>query len=435
MDLFDQNVASGAPMAERLRPQTLDEVIGQDQAVGKGTFLFQAIAEDRVPSIILWGPPGTGKTTLANVIARVTRHEFVAFSAVLGGVKDIRRIVAEAAERRRMRRKRTLLFVDEIHRFNKAQQDAFLPHVENGNIVLVGATTENPSFEINSALLSRARVVRLRRLEPEDLVEILRRGLEIAEGQGTDEVLLSIANHADGDARRALNLLESALADGKGVVTEEVIGRVQHAAPVVHDRGGDAHYEVVSAFIKSMRGSDPDATLYYLARMLEGGENPRFIMRRLVIFAAEDVSNADPRALQVAVSAAQGFEQIGLPEGQLLMAQAATFLATAPKSNASYVGLKAARKAVRETGSLEVPLHLRNAATGLMADFGHGQGYQYPHEYGGWVKQQYLPDEIAKAQFYQPTGNGYEARVKQWLDQTRAERGTGDDDDTPDDAG
>ncbi len=421
MDLFGQNLTAGAPLADRLRPTTLDEVVGQPQAVGPNTFLRRAIEQDRVPSLIFWGPPGTGKTTLASVIARVTKHEFVSFSAVLGGVKEIRKIVAEAHDRRRLHRRRTLLFVDEIHRFNKAQQDAFLPHVENGTVVLVGAPTENPSFEVNSALLSRARVVRLKRLTPEDMVQILERGVALSEASADADALRAIADHADGDARRALNLLESALADGAGAVTAEVVGRVQHAAPVRHDKGGDAHYDVISAFIKSMRGSDPDATLYYLARMLEAGENPRFIMRRLVIFAAEDVSNADPRALPLAVSAAQGFEQIGMPEGQLLMAHAATFLAMAPKSNASYAGLKAARKAVQETGSLDVPLHIRNAATGLMAGFGYGQGYKYPHDYGGWVKEQYLPDELKGARFYEPTGNGYEARLKAWLEETRAD--------------
>ena len=438
MDLFDhassQRARGAAPLADRIRPERLEEVVGQRRAVGPGTFLARAIAEDRLPSLVLWGPPGTGKTTLATIIARTTRHEFVPFSAVLGGVKEIRQIVAAARERQVLHARRTLLFVDEIHRFNKAQQDAFLPHVENGTIVLVGATTENPSFEVNAALLSRMRVVRLRRLEPDDIVQILTRVLETLPPRGLsgriradDDALERVSAWADGDARRALNLLEAAAGDageagpdgGPPTITNEIVDRVRHSVGVRHDRAGDAHYDVVSAFIKSMRGSDPDASLYYLARMIEAGESARFIMRRMVILASEDIGNADPRALQVAVAAAQGFEQIGMPEGQLLMANAATFLATAPKSNRAYMGLKAALKDVRQTGSLEVPMAIRNAPTGMMARFGYGQGYKYPHDYGGYVEATYLPDELAGRVYYEPTDNGYEARIAKWLAMVR----------------
>ena len=429
MDLFEQAAKTDpqAPLADRLRPMRIEDVIGQEAAIGSGTFLARAIADDRVPSLLLWGPPGSGKTSLASVIAQATRLHFVPFSAVLGGVKEVRQIVQEARERRALHGRRTLLFVDEIHRFNKAQQDAFLPHVEDGTVVLVGATTENPSFEVNAALLSRTRVVRLRRLEVADLVRILEHALADPRGlAGTvtaEPVALErIAAWADGDARRAINLLEAAAADRRGdVITVDAVDRVQEEATVRHDRGGDQHYDVVSALIKSLRGSDPDAALYWLARLVEAGEDPRFIFRRLVIFAAEDVSNADPRALQVAVAAAQGFEQVGMPEGQLLMAHAATFLATAPKSNASYAGLKAAVADVREHGSLEVPNHLRNAPTGLMARLGYGQGYEYPHDYGGYVRAQYLPDALAGRTYYAPTRNGYEARIADWLAKVRGD--------------
>lgn len=434
MDLFDRAadraVAESAPLADRVRPTRLTEIVGQDAAVGPNTFLARAIASDRLPSIILWGPPGTGKTTLATIIAHETRHTFVPFSAVLGGVKEVRAIVAEARRRLGMGGGRTLLFVDEIHRFNRAQQDAFLPHVENGTVVLVGATTENPSFEVNSALLSRVRVVRLRRLEPVDIATILRRALasSVLEGrQAADDALERIAAWADGDARRALNLLEAAAGDTEGEIGISTVDAVKHAQVVGHDRAGDAHYDVISALIKSMRGSDPDASLYYLARLIAGGESPRFIMRRLVIFASEDVGNADPRGLQVAVAAAQGFEQIGMPEGQLLMAQAVTFLATCPKSNRSYVGLKAALADVESTGTLEVPPHIRNAPTGLMASLGYGQGYRYPHDHGGWVAEEYLPEALRGRRYYEPSENGYEARISAWLGSVRSRKEPRDD--------
>ncbi|MFT5433685.1 MAG: putative ATPase [Myxococcota bacterium] len=430
MDLFDraadQTANANAPLADRLRPATLDDMIGQQHAVGPTTFLAKAIAADRLPSVLLWGPPGVGKTTLGMIVARATRHTFVPFSAVLGGVKEVRVIVAKARERLKLHAVRTVLFVDEIHRFNKAQQDAFLPHVEKGTIVLIGATTENPSFEINAALLSRMRVVRLKPLQPSDLITMLERALATPAPTGLGgfvtadpDALTRIAAWADGDARRALNLLDAAASDAGDHVTVASVDAVGRSGGARYDKSGDQHYDVVSAFIKSLRGSDPDAALYYLARMLEAGENPRFIMRRLVIFAAEDVGNADPRGLQVATAAAQGFETVGMPEGQLLMAQATTFLATAPKSNASYRALKLARATVQETGGLEVPLHIRNAPTGLMASYGYGQGYVYPHDYGGYARVQYLPEAVADRVFYEPTQNGYEARISSWLDSMR----------------
>jgi len=431
VDLFahamKEQTAANAPLADRMRPLTLEEVVGQEHACGAGTFLGRAITEDRVPSLILWGPPGSGKTTLSTVIAHTTKLTFIPFSAVLGGVKEIRQIVADAHQRLAHHSQRTMLFVDEIHRFNKAQQDAFLPHVENGTIILVGATTENPSFEVNSALLSRMRVVRLKRLKSDHLISLFHQALNNPERgvrggvTADDEALQQIAAYADGDARRGLNLLEAAADDCQEVITKEVVDRVRQSNSGRYDRGGDQHYDIVSAFIKSMRGSDPDAALYYLARMIAGGENPRFVFRRMVIFAAEDISNADPRALQVAVAAAQGFEQVGMPEGQLLMAQTCTYLATAPKSNSSYAGLKKALATVKETGTLEVPNKLRNAPTGLMTEMGYGQGYVYPHDHGGYVRTSYLPDELAGQVFYEPTQNGHEKRVRDWLNTVRQE--------------
>ena len=439
-DLFDHlesvRRSEAAPLADRMRPRSLDELLGHERVLGRHRFLASAIRTDRLPSLILWGPPGSGKTSLAHVIAQSTQAHFEPFSAVLGGVKEVREIIAAAKQRLRVDGRRTLLFVDEIHRFNKAQQDAFLPHVEAGTIVLIGATTENPSFALTAALLSRCRVVSLEPLGEEAVARLLGRALDDEErGLGrldleADEgVLSAVARAADGDARRALNLLEQAAsyaAERGGRIDEECVTEAASAQPLRYDRAGDQHYDVVSAFIKSLRGSDPDAAMYWMVRMLDAGEDPRFILRRLVVFAAEDVGNADPRALQVAVAALQAFELIGLPEGAIPIAQAVTYCATAPKSNASYAALGDARRAAREGGSLDVPVHLRNAPTSLAKQLGHGEGYRYPHDApGGWVPDHYLPDALRGARFYEPRGYGYEKYIKDRLDRWRGTRDGG----------
>ena len=433
-DLFEhvatENLDDVRPLAERLRPGKLAELLGQERLTAEGSFLFEAIREDRVPSLILSGPPGCGKTSLAHVIAEQSRGHFEPFSAVLGGVKDVRRILEEARLRRLRTGQRTLLFVDEIHRFNKSQQDAFLPHVENGEIILIGATTENPSFSINNALLSRCKTLVLQPLSSDAIILLLERALS-QEMSARDcsldpEVLDAIARGADGDGRKAISILEDILgwasATGCEVVGEAELEHILKETPVRYDRR-DAHYDLASAMIKSMRGSDPDAALYYMCRMLEGGEDPLFILRRIVIFASEDVGTADPRALQVAVSAMQAFQWLGLPEGAIPMAQALVHCATSPKSNASYLALRKAQGAARNYRTAAPPKHLLNAPTPWMKEEGYGKGYRYPHdEPGGYASGvQYLPEELKQERFYEPTERGYEAYIRERLRVWRGE--------------
>ena len=420
-----------APLAERMRPKSLDRFIGQEHLLGPGKLLRRLIETDQVPSLILWGPTGSGKTTLARIIANATRSHFIFFSAILSGVKDLRQIVKEAEEELAKGGRRTILFVDEIHRFNKSQQDAFLPYVERGLLTIIGATTENPSFEVIAPLLSRCKVLVLKPLGIEEIGKILRNAMEDeAHGLGgrglalTDEALSFMAEQADGDARIALNTLETAarLAP-EGVIDLETAREAVQKKPLLYDKGGEEHYNVISAFIKSMRGSDPDGALYWLARMLEAGEDPLFILRRMVILASEDIGNADPRALQVAVSALQGFQLVGLPEGRIVMAQAVTYLATAPKSNASYLGIDEAIAEVRKSGALPVPLHLRNAPTRLMKELGYHKGYRYAHDFeGGYVEQEYLPERLTGRKFYRPAGHGYEKYIRERMESLKEKK-------------
>jgi putative ATPase len=434
MDLFDRlekRQPISVPLAERMRPQSLDEVVGQAQLLGEDKLLRHAIAQDRVPSLILWGPPGSGKTTLAQVIAHESKARFTTLSAVLSGVPELRKAVEEAREQDRLHGRRTILFVDEIHRFNKAQQDALLPHVERGTVTLIGATTENPSFAVNAALLSRARVFRLEALGEADIVALLSRALkDQTRGLGAlsieiePDALAALARASDGDARRALDALDAAAkyAKQRGLtkLSKAELTELSGARELVHDKSGEAHYNVVSAFIKSLRGSDPDAALYWMMRMLEAGEDPRFVLRRLIIFASEDIGNAEPRALGVAVAADQAFARLGMPEGLHPLAQACTFLATAPKSNASYTAFAAARADVKEHGSLAVPMKLRNAPTAAMKEWGYGSGYRYPHDEGGLAAgETYLPDALVGQRYYRPSENGEEAAIAERMRKLR----------------
>ena len=426
MDLFAQNLfepqpKDNRPLAVRMRPRTLAEYKGQDDILGPGKFLRRMIEADNLPSIILYGPPGTGKTTLAHIIAQTTGSHVEKLNAVAAGTADIRKVVESAKERLRTQQRRTILFVDEIHRFNKGQQDVLLPYVENGTVILIGATTENPYFEVNSPLLSRMRVIRLNRLDEQDILAILTQALTDEErGLGQDNIscpqdcLHKIAAIAGGDARTAMNILEQAAAmldpAQPREITADIIEIVAGEKLQAYDKKGDNHYDVVSAFIKSMRGSDPDAALHYLARMLEAGEDVKFIARRLVICAAEDIGNADPQALVVAMSAAQAVQFIGMPEGRIPLAQAVTYLACAPKSNAAYMAVDKALADVRRADCGNVPPHLRDAHYAGAHKLDNGKGYLYPHDYAeGFVTQQYLPDKLKDRQYYQPTHHGFEA--------------------------
>jgi putative ATPase len=435
-DLFDRTDArpgqtnAGMPLAARMRPRSLDDFIGQEHIVGVGKLLRRAIESDDLQSAIFWGPPGCGKSSLAAIIAQTTKSHFENFSAVISGVADIRKIIEKARERTKFYGQHTILFVDEIHRFNKAQQDAFLPHVENGAVVLIGATTENPYFEVNSPLISRSRIFRFEALTNEQIEIIMRAAMADTErGLGKwnvmieDDAMTHLVDIANGDARTSLNALELAALTvppdetGRRLITLEVAEEAIQRRVLKYDKDGDNHYDVISAFIKSMRGSDPDAAIYWLARMIYAGEDARFIARRIVIQAAEDVGNADPMALVLATSAAHAVEYVGMPEAQIPLAQAAVYLACAPKSNASYVGINRALKDVAEKRAEQVPIHLRDTSYRGASKLGHGQGYKYPHSFpGNWVEQRYMPEGIKSGPYYEPTENGHEAKIKRRLE-------------------
>ena len=434
MDLFDyvrsQNKEKESPLASRLRPTTLDEVVGQQHIIGKDKLLYRAIQADKLSSIIFYGPPGTGKTTLAKVIASTTSAEFMQINATSAGKKDMEEVVAKAKDNSGMYGKKTILFVDEIHRFNKGQQDYLLPFVEDGTVILIGATTENPYFEVNGALLSRSVIFELKPLSAEDIKTLILRAVNDSEkGMGAyngtidADALDFLADVANGDARAALTAIELGILttprgeDGRIHITLEVASECIQKRVVRYDKSGDNHYDTVSAFIKSMRGSDPDAAVYYLARMLYAGEDIRFIARRIMICASEDVGNADPNALTVAVSAAQAVERIGMPEAQIILSQAVTYVASAPKSNASNEAIARAMAAVQGTMTAPVPVHLQDAHYKGAQKLGHGDGYKYAHAYPNhYVKQQYLPDGLTDAKFYEPTEQGYEKRIREWLE-------------------
>lgn len=432
MNLFEnmEPVDPFEPLAVRMRPRSLDHFFGQEQVVGPGTFLRSMIEEDKVPSLLLYGPSGTGKTTLAKIISELTSSRFVMLNATNVGIGELRSTIEEAIRIRNSLQQRTILFLDEIHRFNKSQQDVLLPSVESGQIILIGATTENPFFEVNRPLLSRLRLLTLERLDATALVAILRRALTDEEyGLGnkvlivTDDLLEDIGRFVDGDARMALNILEQvgAMVRSGGEITIETVEKVLGRRVYRYDKKGNNHYDVISAFIKSMRGSDPDAVLYYLARMIEAGEDPVFIARRIVICAAEDVGLADPQALVVANAAAQASHMVGLPEARIILSEAAVYVALAPKSNSAYLGIDAAIHAVRHKEQGEVPKHLRDAHYGGAKQLGHGVGYRYAQDYpNGYVVQQYLPDALVDEQFYNPLERGRERElVKDWEDRKR----------------
>ncbi|MEN6621428.1 MAG: replication-associated recombination protein A [Smithella sp.] len=434
LDLFSQgtsvNEEASAPLAERMRPKTISEYIGQSHLLAHGSLLRRSIEEDKLFSMIFWGPPGSGKTTLARILANETKANFASFSAVLSGVKEIRAVIDDARKLWETKKKRTILFVDEIHRFNKAQQDAFLPHVESGLITLIGATTENPSFEVIAPLLSRTRVLLLKPFSEEDLTAIIEHALH-DENKGLGKLSIKIdpeAVHfiisiADGDARSTLNNLEaiSAVVQNtpveKRIITKKLAEETLQKKALLYDKNGEEHYNLISAFHKSLRGSDPDATLYWLGRMLNAGEDPLYIARRMIRFASEDVGNADPQALTITVAAQQAFHFIGMPEGELALAQAAVYLATAPKSNSIYTGYGRVKDIINKTGYLPVPLHIRNAPTKLMKELDYGKDYKYAHDYNdAYVPQEYLPDKLIEQKFYHPQNTGYEKIIKERME-------------------
>lgn len=437
MDLFDYMKAAAlekeAPLAVRMRPKTLEDVVGQEHILAKDKLLYRAIKADRIRSIIFYGPPGTGKTTLAMVIAGTTRSGFLQMNATVAGKKDIMEVVDQAKHELSFSGRRTILFIDEIHRFNKAQQDALLPYVEDGTVILIGATTENPYFEVNKALVSRSQIFLLEKLKAPDIEKLLRRAAAEDERLAaqkvtlTDEAVRFLAEMADGDARTALNALElgamTTAADDRGrimidlAVAEECIQR----RAIRYDKDGDEHYDIISAFIKSMRGSDADAAVYYLARMLYAGEDPKFIVRRVIICAAEDVGNADPRALEVAVAAARAVEFVGMPEARIILSQAVCYVAAAPKSNAAYLAVDKALQDVKNVTISSIPIYLKDAHYAGAKDLGHS-GYLYAHDYPHhYVRQQYLPDELAGRRYYQPTQQGYERKISEWLEYLKKE--------------
>ena len=454
MSLFDDPPApvdpNTVPLAERMRPRSLDEIVGQDELVAPGRPLRETIDRDLLQSIILWGPPGTGKTTLARLIADLTRAEFVAFSAVLSGIKEVKDVMAAAQQRRRLTGRRTIVFVDEIHRFNKAQQDAFLPRVESGDIVLIGATTENPSFEVNAALLSRSKVFVLKPLDEEAIVSILRRALTDAERglgreqpEADDDALRAMARFANGDARAALNLLQLTVAAaphpttpitrggdpgqpaGRPRIDRALLEKTLTNKMLLYDKSGEEHYNLMSALHKSMRNSDADASIYWLARMLEAGEDPKYVARRLIRFASEDIGNADPQALALAVAAKDAVHFIGMPEGNTALAQAVLYLATAPKSNAVYMAYNDAAEAAKNDVARPVPLHIRNAPTTLMKQLDYGKGYKYAHDEPDAVaNMDCLPDNLKGREFYQPTEYGFEKEIKKRLEWWKKRKGS-----------
>ncbi|SCY37348.1 replication-associated recombination protein A [Butyrivibrio sp. INlla14] len=440
MDLFEymreNSKEKESPLAARMRPRTLDEVVGQQHIIARDKLLYRAISADKLSSIILYGPPGTGKTTLARVIAGTTKAEFMQINATVAGKKDMEEVVGKAKDNLGMYGKKTILFIDEIHRFNKGQQDYLLPFVEDGTVILIGATTENPYFEVNGALISRSVIFELKPLTAEDIKVLLNRAVTDKErGMGAYRAVLEpdaadfLADLADGDARHALNAIELGIlttersSDGLIHITRDVAQECIQKKVARYDKDGDNHYDTISAFIKSMRGSDPDAAVYYLARMLNAGEDPKFIVRRMMVCASEDVGNADPQALQVAVAASLAVERLGMPEARITLAQAASYIATAPKSNAAICAIDDAMATVRETGNLPIPSHLQDAHYKSAAKLGHGIGYKYAHDYpNNYVEQQYLPYELNGKEFYNPSGNGYEVKIKEHMKKLKGQK-------------